>query len=139
MSCTRIDALIPGTEYWVDQHWNILNTVRYDTPSHFVGKFVKLKYINGQYHTHHNSGLITIREPGRTNVIFHDAYGNERVVSSMNKFYQRYRPALTDIHTKNNIISLRSHFPHELRRIISSFFAEFKTVTRIRHSCNTKK
>ena len=124
MLCPRIDALIPGTEYWVDQHWNIHNTVRDDTPTHFVGKFVRLEYVHGTYHTHPNSGLITMRDHGRTNVIFQDPTGNELIVSSMNKFYQRYRPSLLDIHNKNNIISLRSQLPPEMRRIISSFFEE---------------
>ena len=134
MARVGLDSLIPGTEYWVDQYWDIFNTVRNDVPKQFVGKFVRLEYITGKYHTSSSSGLIMICDGGRTNVIFHDANGHERIVSSLNRFYQRYQPSLIDIRNKNNILRLRGHFPPELRRIISSFCGGSKTNKYIRRN-----
>ena len=127
-----IGSLTPGMEYWVDQYWNINNTVRNDIPNHFVGKFIKLIYIVGKSRENPHSGLILMLEPSRTNVIFQDANGYEYQVSSLNNFYQRYRPSLIDIRNKNNIRDLCVHFPDELRRIISSFCGGSKVVKHIR-------
>jgi len=140
MSRVGLDSLIPGREYWVDQYWDIFNTVRNHVPNQFVGKFVKLEYITGKYHISSSSGLITICDSGRTNVIFHDANGHDRTVSSLNNFYQRYQPSLIDIRNKNNILCLREHFPPELRRIISSFCGGSNTIKHIRRNAakNTK-
>ena len=127
MARVGLDSLIPGTEYWVDQYWDIFNTVRNDVPKQFVGKFVRLEYITGKC-------LYMDGDAGRTNVIFHDANGHERIVSSLNRFYQRYQPSLIDIRNKNNILRLRGHFPPELRRIISSFCGGSKTNKYIRRN-----
>ena len=133
MSSTRIDSLIPGTEYWVDKYWNIFNTVRNDNPDHFVGKFIRLEYISGKTHTNPMSGLVTILQPGRTNVIFQDGCnGNEYRVSSMNKFYPRYRPSLIDIRNNIHLRSLSAHFPCEILRMIESFYGGKKYIKCIR-------
>ena len=121
MLITHIDSLCPGMDYWVDMRWNLLNTMRIDAPTHFVGKFVKLRYVSGTYDEYTDSGLIIMRDPSRTDVIFQDIDGHERHVSSMNKFYQRYRPTQTDIIRNREIRKLRVHFPPELRRIITEF------------------
>ena len=129
MSSIRIDSLIPGTEYWVDTYWNLLNTVRTDNPDHFVGKFIRLEYIVGKTRTNPESGLVMMVEPGRTNVVFqYGDNGNECRVSSMNKFYQRYRPLAIDIRIKNNIRDLRYEFPPEIRRIIETFCGGSKII-----------
>ena len=133
MTSIRIDSLIPGTEYWVDKHWNIFNTIRTSFPEHLVGKFVRLEYIVGKYYTHPDSGLVTIIQPGRTNVIFqYGSNGYECHLSSMNKFYQRFRPSLIDIRNKHHVRDLRLQFPHEIRRIIESFYGGNKNIKYIR-------
>lgn len=133
MTSIRIDSLIPGTEYWVDIHWNLSNTVRTDNPDNFVGKFVRLEYIAGKTHTNSESGLVTMIKPGRTNVVFqYGCNGYERYVSSMNKFYQRYRPPIIDIRNKNNLRNLINEFPPEIRRIIESFYGGSKYIKHIR-------
>jgi tRNA splicing ligase len=131
MCSTRVNNLVPNMEYWVDIRWNLFNTVRNDIPIHFIGKFVRLSYVTGETHTY-PSGLVMIREPGRTDVIFQDMDGNERIVSSMNKFYKRYCPSLFDIRKKNYIFQLRKHIPVELRRIITSYCGGSKVVKSIR-------
>lgn len=133
MTSIRIDSLIPGTEYWVDIHWNLLNTVRTDNPEHFVGKFIRLEYIIGKTRTNPETGLVTMIEPGRTNIVFqYGCNGHERHVSSMNKFYQRYRPPIIDIRNKNNLRNLINQFPPEILRIIESFYGGSKYIKHIR-------
>ena len=133
MCSTRIDNLKVGMVYWVDIRWNRYNTVRNDEPIHFIGKFVRLEYVWGETMTY-PSGLIMMCEPNRTDVIFQDMNGNERIVSSMNKFYKQYRPSLFDILQKTNILQLRRYIPSELRRIITSFCGGSKEIKSIRRS-----
>jgi len=137
MTSIRIGSLIPGTEYWVDIHWNLLNTIRTDNPDHFVGKFIRLEYIIGKTRTNPETGLVTLLEPCRTNIVFqYGCNGHERSVSSMNKFYQRYRPPIIDIRNKNNLRSLMYEFPGEIRRIIESFYGGSKYIRHIRPNKN---
>ena len=121
MLITHVDMFCPGMDYWVDMRWNLLNTMRIDEPTHFVGKFVRLRYVSGTHDEYPESGLIIISEPSRTDVIFMDNNGHERHVSSMNRFYQRYRPTQIDLSRKMAIRQLRDHFPPELCRIITEF------------------
>lgn len=128
MLITHIDMLCPGMDYWVDVRWNLINTMRVDEPTHFVGKFVRLRYVSGTHDEYPESGLIVISEPSRTDVIFMDIDGHERHVSSLNRFYQRYRPTQTDLSRKMEIHRLRFHFPPELLRIITKFCGGSKVV-----------
>ena len=132
MLITHIDSLCPGMDYWVDVRWNLINTVRIDAPTHFVGKFVRLRYVSGHHDEYPDSGLIIISEPSRTDVIFMDNNGHERHVSSMNRFYQRYRPTQIDISRKMEIHLLHNHFPPELCRIITEFCGGSKVAKTIR-------
>jgi hypothetical protein len=121
MLITYLDSLCPGMDYWVDVRWNLINTVRIDAPTHFVGKFMRLCYVSGTYAEYPDSDLIVMCDPGRTNVVFLDIDGHERHVSSLNRFYQRYRPTQIDLSRKMAIRQLRDHFPPELCRIITEF------------------
>ena len=132
MLITRIDMLCSGEDYWVDVRWNITNTMRIDYSDHFVGKFVRLHYVMGTYDEYTESGLIIMRDPGRTDVIFLDINGHERHVSSMNIFYKRYRPTQIEIIRKMEIHRLRTHFPPELIRIITKFCGGSKVVKSLR-------
>jgi hypothetical protein len=121
MLITHIDSLCPGMDYWVDVRWNLINTVRVDEPTHFVGKFMRLRYVSAPHYECPDSEFIIIRDPSRTDVIFMDNNGHERHVSSMNRFYQRYRPTQIDLSRKMAIRQLRDQFPPELCRIITEF------------------
>jgi hypothetical protein len=133
MLITHIDLLCPGMDYWVDMRWNLINTMRVEEPTHFVGKFMRLRYVSGTHTEYPESGLIVISDPSRTDVIFLDINGCERHVSSMNIFYQRYRPMQTDLIRKMEIYRLRVHFPPELLRIITSFCGGSKVAKRLRN------
>ena len=132
MLITRVDMLCSGEDYWVDVHWNLTNTMRIDYPDHFVGKFVRLRYVSGTHDEYPEPGLIIISEHSRTDVIFMDNNGHERHVSSMNRFYQRYRPTQIDISRKMEIHLLHNHFPPELCRIITEFCGGSKVTKTIR-------
>ena len=132
MLITHVDMFCSGVDYWVDVRWNLTNTMRIDAPTNFVGKFVRLRYVSGTHDEYPESGLIIISEPSRTDVIFMDIDGNEQQVSSMNRFYQRYRPTQIDISRKMEIHLLHNHFPSELCRIITEFCGGSKVAKTIR-------
>ena len=117
----------------MDVCWNLTNTMRIDAPTHFVGKFVRLCYVSGYHYDDPDSEFIIISEPSRTDVIFQDINGHERHVSSLNRFYQRYRPTQIDINRKMEIRRLRDHFPPELCRIIAEFCGGSKVVRSLRN------
>jgi hypothetical protein len=133
MLTTYVGSLCPGMDYWVDVRWNLINTIRTDVPTHFVGKFMRLRYVSGTYDEYPETGLVVRHDPSRTDVIFQDIHGHERQVSSMNKFYQRYRPTQIDISRKMKIRQLRVHFPPELRRIITTFCGGSKVASSLRN------
>lgn len=133
MLITHIDLLYPGTDYWVDVRWNLANTIRVDEPDHFVGKFVRLQYVPGTHAEYPESGLIVKSEPSRTDVIFMDINGHERHVSSLNRFYQRYRPTQIDINRKMEIHLLHNYFPPELCRLVTEFCGGSKVVKSLRN------
>ena len=133
MLTTYIDSLCPGMDYWVDVRWNLTNTMRIDAPTHFIGKFMRLRYVSGTHDEYPVSGLIMIHDPCRTDVIFQDINGHEQQVSSLNRFYQRYRPTQIDISRKMEIRRLRYHFPPELCRIITQFCGGSKVVRSLRN------
>lgn len=127
MLITYIDSLCPGMDYWVDVRWNLTNTMRVDEPTHFMGKFVRLRYVSGTHTEYPESGLI-ISEHSRTDVVFIDIDGHERQVSSLNRFYQRYIPTQIDLSRKMAIRQLRDRFPPELCRIVTEFCGGSKVV-----------
>ena len=133
MLITHVGMLCPGMDYWVDVRWNLFNTLPLLEPEqHFVGKFMRLRYVSGPHYECPASEFIIISEPSRTDVIFMDNNGHERHVSSMNRFYQRYRPTQIDLSRKMAIRQLRDHFPPELCRIITEFCGGSK-VTKFLH------
>jgi hypothetical protein len=138
MLITHVEMLCPGMDYWVDVRWNLTNTMRNDALTHFVGKFVRLRYVSGSHEEYPDSEFIVISEPNRTDVIFMDNNGYERHVSSLNRFYQRYIPTQNDLIRKMAIHRLRVHFPPELCRIITEFCGGSKVVKSLRNYVRQK-
>lgn len=109
--------LVPGKKYLVDVHWNITNDLRMPTSYAIIGIFKHNTYVRGRTGSF-DSGLQILLSRSRYESTFL-VDGEERTVSSVNKFYEVLTPSAREFAMVRNIYSLP--LPLDLKKIVGRY------------------